>query len=228
MPPTCWRRRAVPGRVGGCERHAHRGRFVDPGELQGNAAVAGLATFLWSAPVSGQFRITVTGATPHVVDVRGGNCNALELACRPASTSAMEVERQVLPANDQLTIEVSGDGAFELTIAQLPDVCGDNLCEASESSASCPSDCPVVVCGDGRCRRPSRDRDVAVRGRLRRGDHVRQRHLRDRRGHDVRDRPARPRAAAAATVCVTPVRTSRAPATVRPMRAATASSPQHQ
>ena len=46
----------------------------------------------------------------------------------------------------------SGSGTEDGTDTEDPPVCGDALCDASESCSSCPSDCgPCVACGDGVC-----------------------------------------------------------------------------
>jgi len=109
------------------------------------------ADFTWTAPASGQYRITVTAPIAVTLDVRGGSCTAGELACRTGDTLAI-VER-AFPAGEGVTLQVAADtaGTIDLRIEQLPDACGDNLCEASESTATCPADCPATVCGDGVC-----------------------------------------------------------------------------
>lgn len=44
---------------------------------------------------------------------------------------------------------IDGDGCSSTCVAEKP-VCGDGVCDAGESSASCPSDCPVTpICGNG-------------------------------------------------------------------------------
>ncbi|MFA6131999.1 MAG: fibronectin type III domain-containing protein [Patescibacteria group bacterium] len=48
----------------------------------------------------------------------------------------------------------SGALASATPVAILIDVCGDGTCGSTETSESCPSDCPVIpveVCGDGSC-----------------------------------------------------------------------------
>ncbi|MFH0890459.1 MAG: fibronectin type III domain-containing protein, partial [Candidatus Liptonbacteria bacterium] len=48
----------------------------------------------------------------------------------------------------------SGALASATPVAAITDVCGDTVCGSTESSATCPADCPVApvdVCGDGAC-----------------------------------------------------------------------------
>ena len=119
----------------------------------GDGAAAPTAIYQWTAPSAGRYAIAATGGFAIVLAVTGGDCAGSELACTTASTTVG------LGAGQRIAIAITGtagaSGAYELTIARLPDACGDGVCEAGEACDACAADCgscpPPPVCGDGSC-----------------------------------------------------------------------------
>ena len=128
----------------------------------GDGGTAPARSYLWTAPVTGRDRVTVSAGFAIVVQARAGACTGVELACvTAASGGAASFELSALdgrPVTFAVTGASGASGAFHLRIEREPDVCGDRLCSGDEDCSTCAQDCGAcaapAVCGDGVCDRP--------------------------------------------------------------------------
>jgi hypothetical protein len=113
-----------------------------------NGSLPPLAHYTWSAPADGDYQVSATGSYAVTLDVRFGDCYGTALPTLVAVAAGNELDITV-------SSTAGGAGPFELRIDRVTDVCGDGLCESSETTASCPQDCtpppPPPVCGDNVC-----------------------------------------------------------------------------
>jgi hypothetical protein len=129
----------------------------------GDGATVPTQSYTWIAFAAGVYTFSATADFPLVMDVQHGACDGTEAACDAAqATDAVTVTR-VMQAHEEVQISLAGEGSatgnYELTIVRQPDACGDTVCEASETTDSCPTDCPAAptggdtgsTCGDGVC-----------------------------------------------------------------------------
>jgi hypothetical protein len=125
----------------------------------GDGETGPMQTYTWGATVAGVYVVSLSATFPAVLDVRHALCGGEDFACDASEqTNATQVTLP-LTAGDLVQILVAGEGGasgtYQLQITQNADACGDGVCEAGESSDTCPADCgeptPTSFCGDGVC-----------------------------------------------------------------------------
>lgn len=125
----------------------------------GGGVVGPQRVYDFHALAAGRYQISVTAPFAAVLDVQLGTCKGAELAC--SVSSAPVTVSLVTGQSSAITIAGVGSasGTYVLHIEKEPDACGDDVCEAGETSSSCPADCSTSTgtgtsastCGDGIC-----------------------------------------------------------------------------